>query len=361
MRVQCILPAVACASLLAAPVAAEDGWPREITDVNGYSVTLDAPAQRTAVLPPPLGTFAVSLAEGPERIMSVHPWTRAIYDLGILPEYYPEIRDIPARGIGQGFAPNIEELLELNPDMIFYVGFVGEDKIRILEESGLPFLTINVNAADDAHDWIPMMGAVYGSDEKAARMLEWRKEVEAGIREKLAGLADADRPKVAHINSYGEQLRVVGAKHFRSWQIELAGGVNVASDVAQYSAQINAEQLFEWDPDIILLHTFDPDLTPQKLFDDPVLNGLRAVREGRVYGFPIGADRWEAPVAESPLAWMWLAELFHPELFDWDFPAEIRSAHEFLFGHTPGDGAAAVMLRAKDNAESAGYDRFLDH
>ncbi|MEM7721102.1 MAG: ABC transporter substrate-binding protein [Pseudomonadota bacterium] len=348
--------------LLPRPAMAEDGWPRTITDVNGYSVTLNAPSQRSAPLPPPLGTFGVAIPGAAERVVTVHPWSQTVMMQGTLYDYFPEVADIPTGAIGAGFVPNIEELLATDPDVVFQVGFMGQDVLDPIAAVGLPYLTINVTPRDDARDWIPMMGQVYGEEARAQAILDSRDAVQAQITEALADLPEADRPSVAHISAYGEQLRVVGGTHFRSWQIEMTGGVNVGADIEHRSQQINPEQLLAWDPDIILLHAFRGDeVTPQMIFDDPLLQDLSAVQTRQVYAFPVGGDRWEAPVAESPLGWMWLSELLHPEIFDWNIEAEIAAAHELLYGQTPRPEAYAQMLRVHLNEGSAGYDRYLDH
>lgn len=181
------------------------------------------------------------------------------------------------------------------------------------------------------------------------------------ITETLNGLPSVKRPRVVHLASYGEQLRIVGGAHFRSWQIEMAGGENVGVEIDHGSQWINHEQLLVWDPDIILLNAFQAELVPQMLYDDPLLQDLAAVRERRIYAFPVGGDRWEAPVAESPLGWMWLSELLHPDLFDWDLQAEITAAHELLYQHTPSKDAFPKILRVEANKQSEGYDRYLDH
>nr|WP_163502169.1 ABC transporter substrate-binding protein [Halomonas socia] len=323
-------------------------------------MALDAPAQRSAPLPPPLGTFAVAISGGTERVVTVHPWSQAVMQAGALHDYFPGVTDIPTGAIDAGFMPNIEELLASAPDLVFQVGFLGEDVLQPIAAAGLPFLTIDVTPNDDARDWIAMLGEVYGEEAHAKAILEWRDAVQAQIVEALAELTTEDRPTVAHVSGYGEQLRVVGGTHYRSWQIEMAGGMNVASDIAHHSQAIGPEQLLVWDPDIILLHAFQADLVPQMLYDDPLLQDLTAVRERRVYAFPVGGDRWEAPVAESPLGWMWLSELLHPEIFAWDLRAEISAAHELLYGHTPSEGAYARMLRVSANEGSEGHDRYRD-
>lgn len=354
--------ALVVAALAASPTLADEtAWPRTVTDVNGHRVTLDAPSERSAPLPPPLGTFGVAISGGIERVVTVHPWSQSVMQAGALHDYFPEVADIPTGAIGAGFMPNVEELLVADPDMVFQVGFVGDDVLEPIAAVGLPFLTINVTPNDDARDWIPMMGQIYGEEQRARAILDWRDMVQAQIAEALAELAPEDRPTVAHLAAYGEQLRVVGGTHFRSWQIGMAGGVNVAADIDYGSQWISPEQLLVWDPEIILLHAFQADLVPRMLYDDPLLQDLTAVRERRVYAFPVGGDRWEAPVAESPLGWMWLSELLHPDIFDWNLRAEIAAAHELLYGQVPSEDAYARMLRVSANSGSEGYDRYLDH
>ncbi|WP_375568835.1 ABC transporter substrate-binding protein [Ahrensia marina] len=349
---------LAAAALAGATLGKADDAPVTITDVNGNTVTLAAPSVRSAPLPPPLGTFAIAIPGDADHLVAAHPWSKAVMMQGSLSGYFPNLVDLPTGAIGGGFVPNIEELLATDPDLVFQVGFMGEDVLAPIMATGLPVLTINVTANDDAVDWIPMMGAAYGVEDRAQTILSWRQNTLASITETLADLPDEGRPTVAHLARYGDALRVVGGGHFRSWQIEAMGGVNVAAEVPQRSAEISAEQLIVWDPDVILLNAFQPELTPQMVYDNPVLQSLTAVRERQIYAFPVGGDRWEAPVAESPLGWMWLSELLHPDRFQWDYTAEITSAHQLLYGHAPEAGDIARMLRIDANQNSAGYERF---
>ena len=355
---QALLPFIA---LTVSNLSLADNWPRTITDANGYSVKLAAPSQRSAPLPPPLGTFAVAISGGIDRIATVHPWSQSVMEEGSLNNYFPGIAKLSTGAIDAGFMPNVEELLAVDPDVVFQVGFMGDDVLKPITAVGLPLLTINVTAQDDARDWIHMMGQVYGEETRAQQILDWRDTVQAEITEALKGLPLDKRPRVAHLSAYGEQLRIVGGKHFRSWQIEMTGGENVAAEIDSSSQWINHEQLLVWDPDIILLNAFQADLVPQMLYDDPLLQDLTAVRERRVYAFPVGGDRWEAPVAESPLGWMWLSELMHPEIFDWDLQKEISTAHQLLYHHMPSQDAFPRILRVEANKGSKGYDRYLDH
>ena len=110
-------------------VEKEEDWPRTITDVNGYSVTLAGPSVRSAPLPPPLGTFAVAISGGIERIATVHPFSKSVMKAGSLNHYFPGVANLSTAAIDSGFIPNVEELLVVNPDLVFQVGFVGEEML----------------------------------------------------------------------------------------------------------------------------------------------------------------------------------------------------------------------------------------
>jgi len=337
------------------PLAA-DG-PVTVRDDNGNVVTLAKPAERVAALPPPLGTFAVSIAGGPRRIVAVHPWSKEAMLQGTLARYFPDLRDMPTGAVGQGHMPNIEELIRLRPDLVFQLGMAGNAAVESIRAAGLPVLAINVSGNKDVN-WIEMLGKGLGAEPRAGAILAWRTQVQHMIEERLRDLPAAHRPSVVHISRFRPMLSVVAGGHFRNWQIELAGGVNPAAEIPQISAVIEPEMLLVWNPDVILLNAFETGLRPDDLYRDARFSTLSAVVNRRVYAWPIGGDRWEAPTQESPLGWMWLSALLHPARFDWAMDVEMAKAHTLLYGHSPTPEEMRATLRLHDNAGSAGYERF---
>ncbi len=346
------------AGISVSPVRGAEG-PVTITDVNGDSVTLKRTAERVAALPPPLGTFAVSVSGGADRIVTVHPWSKAAMLRGTLAGYFPKLRDLHAGAVGQDFMPNIEELIRLSPDLVFQIGSFGKAQVDLIRSAGLPVLTINITGGDDAVDWLPMLGAAFGTDRRARAILNWRLAVKARIEAATRDLPRSRRPTVIHISRFHSALAVVGGAHIRSWQIELAGGINLAAGIKRFNAQIDAEQLLSWDPDVILLNAFEENLKPADIYGDPRFAGLSAVVHRRVYAWPLGGDRWEAPTQESPLGWMWLSRLLQPDLFSWSMADEIVKGHMLLYGHSPPLGMIPAILRVRDNAGSRDYERLF--
>jgi hypothetical protein len=98
-------------------------------------------------------------------------------------------------------------------------------------------------------------------------------------------------------------------------------------------ADVNAEQVAAWNPDVILPNAFEDALELSRVPDGPILSLTAAAQSGRVCKMPLGGYRWDPPDQESPLSWLWLANLLHPEVFDHDLRAEMRTAYRMLYGH----------------------------
>lgn len=73
---------------------------------------------------------------------------------------------------------------------------------------------------------------------------------------------------------------------------------------------------------------------------------------------PLGGYRWDPPNQESPLTWMWLANLLHPDVFDYDLRAEMHTAYELLYGHALTDAEIYKILRMDMQGQATNYAQF---
>ena len=78
----------------------------------------------------------------------------------------------------------------------------------------------------------------------------------------------------------------------------------------------------------------------------------------RVYKMPLGGYRWDPPNQESPLTWLWLSMVLHPDKFDWDMADRINKSYEFIYGQSVDSDDVANILRMDMNADAANYDIF---
>ena len=86
------------------------------------------------------------------------------------------------------------------------------------------------------------------------------------------------------------------SSHYAQHVFDTAGIANVA-DAPVTDGVASAEQIIEWDPEIIFLSAFDPAV-PTTFITTATVGSHRG-KDKRVYRAPRG-HRWQVPSAESP-------------------------------------------------------------
>ena len=352
------LAAAAATTMLYASFATAE--PIVITDQRDRTITLDGEVERVVTIPIPAASVFIAVDGGTDRLVGMHQLSKTAIKGRILERFYPDSLAIPSNITGKGFSfvPNVEELLALEPDLVFQWGHLNDDIIDPLVNAGLEVALIRIGKEEFTRKWLTMMGAVTGRSDKAVAMIDWRDEVMAEVRAATADIAEEDRPRTLYFMNYLSKLRVAGGKSYNNFYIDLAGGKNVADDLGMF-AEVGIEQILEWDPEVILLNGFEAKLSPQDIYDNELLADLSAVKNRRVYRMPLGGYRWDPPNQESPLTWLWLSMVLHPEKFDWDMAARINDSYEFIYGQSVNADDVANILRMDMNADAANYDIFV--
>lgn len=301
------------------------------SDQEGRAITLPAPAERIVPLPTPSPSMVASLAEGAAPIAAMNADAKRAIAEGPLGVWMPALLAVPTEPAGRGGQANIEELLRLDPDLVLQWSNRGADAIAQLERAGLTVGAIRYGREEDVLAWLTLKGAALGKPERAAALIAWREGWRKDLEARFADLAEAQRPGVLYVFRGRAGLQVAGAGTYNHFSIGVAGGRNVAAALADFRA-VTPEQILVWNPDVIVLGSFEAELTPAWLARQPGLAAVKAVREGRVYATPIGGYRWDPPSQESPLFWLWLARKLHPERVTASLEDAMRDAFALLYG-----------------------------
>lgn len=320
----------------------------------------DRPVTRVATIPIPSASIFIAVDGSPKRLVGMHPLSRSAIEEGVLGRIFPEARAIAssiAAGGADGFMPNVETLAMLDPDVVVQWGDRGDDIVAPLRNAGMRTALMRYGTEQFARDSLTLMGEIAGNPDKARSLIAWREAVATEIATKTAAIPHGRRLKVVYLQRASTGLVVAGANTYYDYYIRLVGGVNAAAELSGALA-INAEQLARWDPDVILLNGFEEQLTPRRIYDDPLLAGAKAAMERRVYKMPIGGYRWDPPSHENPLTWMWLAQLLYPDLFRYDLRKEIEESYQIVYGYQPSLSDIDSVLRLSVNGGARGYDRF---
>lgn len=329
-------------------------------DLAGREVCLLHPARRVVTIPMPSASTLIAVDGSAQRLVGMHPSSKKAIDEGVLGRMFPQARAIDASvaGVGaDGFMPNVETLALLDPEVVVQWGDRGDDIVGPLRNAGLQTALLRYGTEPLARGNLALMADIAGKPERAKELIAWRAATVADIETKARDIPEARRLRVVYLQRAASGLAAAGANSYYDFYIRLVGARNAADGLSSAPA-ISAEQIAQWDPDVILLNGFEEKLTPARVYDDEILSATRAARERRVYKMPIGGYRWDPPSQESPLTWMWLADLLYPELFHYDLRAEIVGAYRLLYGRTPSQADLDDVLRLSINGDARYYDRF---
>ena len=342
--------------LTVTPVMADE---IRFTDHEERVVTLSAPAERIASIPIPMASTLIAIDGGTERLVGMNPTAKSAIMEGILGRIFPEAREIPSDITAPNFIPNVEELARVNPDLVIQWAGRGPDYVDPITNAGLDLMTIMYGTEARTREYMTMAATAMGKPERIEQIIDWRAAVEADIAARTATIPEDERPTVLYLLRAQENLRASGTENnYNAWYHMLAGGRNAADDLVGGWSDISVEQIAAWDPEVIFLNSFEADLTLARILDDPILSLTSAAQSGRVYKMPLGGYRWDPPNQESPLTWMWTANLLHPEVFDYDLRAEMREAYRVLYDYELSDADIDEILWIEMQGGMAHYDQF---
>lgn len=320
MRYLCLVLA-----LLALPAQADT-----ITDSAGRTVDIPDEVNTVFAAGPPASILVYIMK--PEALTG---WPRALRpeERAYIAEPY---RDLPETGrlTGRGGEANLERVLAIEPDLIVDFGSVRDTYIdlanRVQEQTGIPYILID-GRFENTPEALRVVGEALGVPDRGE---ELARDVEATfgrIDALLEGVPEADRPRV-YLARGPEGLETGMKGSINTEIIERAGGRNVADDGGQTRGLVQAsmEQVIVANPDTIV--TWDRNFFA-KVFDDPLWQGIDAVREGRVFLSPTAPFGWidRPPSVNRMMGLTWMAGLLYPERWEGTLRKEARAFYKLYY------------------------------
>ena len=149
----------------------------------------------------------------------------------------------------------------------------------------------------------------------------------AHAEDRIADIPEDERPSAMILWKYSDGVpQVSGKGTFGTYWLQHLGVTDVVVDEAQGFTQVDMEQVYSWNPDILFLD--GPgllSLTTEDVLENKVegadFSTLTAVQNGRVYDTTLGMWNWFTPNPDAPLVFAWLACNTYPEAFA-DYPLE---------------------------------------
>lgn len=210
----------------------------------------------------------------------------------LAPELAEKVKAIPV--VGSPPNPNVEQIIALKPDLV-----IGADTpfhhslIPILEKAKIPILIQRLDNYQQIVDTLLLFGKLTGQTQQAADVVA---AIESQLQAAINKHKDKPAPKVLIIWGSSESFNMATPNSFVGDLVRRLGAVNVATGQDAISGNTNyvplsLEVVAKADPDAILLITHSSEEKVSEKFrkelaEHPAWQGMRAVRENKVYKLP---------------------------------------------------------------------------
>ena len=335
------------------PVAEPEAEPEEepaqtvdVTDSLGRVVTI--PAEVTSVAPSGAvaSMFLASIA--PEYMVTINAEPSAAQ----MAYLDARLAELPATGqmYGSKANLNLEALLASGAQLIIDLGDKKDDMAADLdglqEQVGIPVVFIEADLPHMADAYRTLGTILSGKAARGEEIAAFVDETVAMAEENSAKIQDDERVSVMYTS--GEDGLGTNAKGSVQAQVlDLVGAENaiVVEDVSNKGGGniINLEQLYTFDPDVIL---FAAGSLYDTVAQDEAWSTLRAVQSGSYCQIPSEPYNWlsNPPSLNMLLGVWWLGNLLYPQYYDYDMVEKTQEIFQLFWDYDLSEEEARQML-----------------
>lgn len=275
----------------------------EVVDDRGVSYFFDKPVLRIASLGKPFTQIIYELG-AESTIVAVDTYSLDFADA------HPELNDLSVGG--SIFGLNVDMVLASEPDLILTYNYMSEGVVSRIAamEAFIPVLAFNPQGYNEVIDLALKIGLLTGKSDEANLVANQMNSVRDEIILKVGAMPSSQKPRVYfELATYGESAANVGS--ISHDLIELAGGINVAFNAGLGSTYLtDDETVMSWKAQIIVLEAKHSYTTPVEVRDH---YANPDEPEPKVHWFTNGYNTYDVNLMRGLME---LAELFHPDLFD---------------------------------------------
>lgn len=338
---------------------AQNNKPIEITDVTGRTVTLKKPAERVVLqwsgAGGPFFTISALMGKDTPKVIAGMDTSLQDYRADMWKHFtteMPELAKIPVVGTIGDKTFNAEQVVALNPDVIFIPVDLKDqyesDAKAKMDAAGIQTIYIDYHAEKlESHQKsIEAIGKALGKEERAAEISKFYTDRVTRVLDRVSKINKPKPTVYLEVGMNGPEEFGNSFSGNYSWGAlaTMAGGDVITKDAVKKSSPINPEFILEKDPDIIMIMgsywpkkptsmrlgfeaTEDSSQALLKAFttERQGWSELKAVENKQVYSAHHGLPRevFDAAVFE------YLAKTFYPEEFkDVDPEATLKEFYD---------------------------------
>jgi len=243
----------------------------------------------------------------------------------------PKLKDIPFAGDLKDV--NIEQILNLKPDVVIVANYFPKDLISKLESLKIPVVAIsffeNSKNGDNQispkfgnqkeeeiaytkglYSGIKLLGVISNKEKNANDLIKYIKK----NQELLAIYSKKLMNKRVRLYMANPNFSTYGSGKYTNIIFSRAGGENVAANDIVGFKEIGIENLIKYNPDIIFVQKRYSKVADE-LIANKALSQLEAIKNGKIYVMPEFAKAWGYPTPEAmALGEFWVLKKLYPDI-----------------------------------------------
>lgn len=333
-----------------------------IQDQLGRDVAIPGDVDRVVVggILPYFSTWFVA-TNSTKEIVGMHPNSYNAASNSMLAKMSPDVLKASTDFIQNGEL-NVEELMNVDPQVYFEIAN-DTKSIEKLDEAGISTVALqtvevaDANPVETFNSWLKVTAEIKGGDalDRADKYVDNVTNVQKEIDTKLKNVEKEDKPRVLVLHQHSDKSIVVAGQNlWGEYWVNQTGGYDIVSgDGVQGQKEVNMEQIYKWNPDIIYITNFT-ETQPEDLFNNKISgqdwSDVKAVQDKKVYKIPLGIYRWFPPSGDAPLMLKWMANHNQPELFDYDMNDEIKTYYKEFYNFDVTDDEVETILHPSSEA-----------
>ena len=307
-----------------------------ITDMAGRRVTLPTTISRIATIGSVgvLNGFVFAMGQADKMATGLPPR----FDVPSWKYQYvvaPNLKDLP-KVQGSDDAPNTEELLKVDPDVVFTMSL---PTVTQMENANLATVYLSWTQPEDVKQCVTLLGEIFGEEERAASYIKYFDETLARIKAITDTVPEEDKVRVF----YGSLSNLNNPHIISEWWINAAGGLSVTKDIhITESVSVHSEDMLIWNPQAIFLSSPGEFQTVE---EDTRFTQLEAIKNKQYFITPKGVHVWGNRNIEQPLTVLWAGSKLYPEAFkDVNIYTEVKDFYSRFFNTTITDSQVDEIL-----------------
>lgn len=321
-----------------------------LTDGFGRTVTVPSPLQSAVCSGSGCLRYLVYL-QGQDLVVGVDDIEKKNQSIEGRPYalvYGVQFAPLPLIGEFRG-KDDPEKIIGIGPQVIFKTGSTGTaygtsaaEADKLQEKTGIPVVAFpygslrNDMEKAEMYGGLRVMGNVSGKPERAEEVISYIESTMADLARRTANISESEQKTVyvGGVSSAGAHGIISTEPAYPPFLFVHAK--NTAAGMGVAHADIAKEALVDWDPEYIFLDVgtiqLDDEGAVGELKNDPALQGLSAVREGRVYGvlpYNFYSTNYESVLADA----YFVGKVLYPDRFaDIDPEQKADEIYTFFVG-----------------------------